>query len=70
MRTLIHSPLLAVAVLASLPPGTSFGQEPAAENREPRLVVQVGHSGAVNSVAFSPDEKFILTGGSDQTARL
>jgi len=69
MRTLFHSPLLA-AVLSLLWVCACVGQEPAPENREPRLVVQIGHSGPVNSVVFSPDEKFLLTGGSDHTARL
>ncbi|MBI5631632.1 MAG: hypothetical protein HY921_12210 [Elusimicrobia bacterium] len=29
-----------------------------------------GHSGTVNAIAFSPDGKWLLTGGSDKTARL
>jgi len=38
-------------------------------NSLPQLVVQLGHSGQVNSVAYSPDNRFVLTGG-DETACL
>ena len=36
----------------------------------PTLVPQLGHSKAIGSVAFSPDGKQVLTGGSDGIARL
>lgn len=36
----------------------------------PRLVVPVGHTNGINSVAFSPDGKLILTGSNDKTAKL
>jgi WD40 repeat protein len=36
----------------------------------PRLIVQLGHQEGVTSVAFSPDRKYVLTGGGDGTARL
>lgn len=35
-----------------------------------RLVVPVGHSGELTAAAISPDEKYVLTGSSDQTAIL
>lgn len=38
--------------------------------REPRLLVQAGPPVAVFSVAFSPDDKYVLTGGYERTARL
>lgn len=38
--------------------------------QEPELVVQTGHSGWVNSVAFSPDGKLLASGSSDQTIKL
>ncbi|HNJ44113.1 MAG TPA: WD40 repeat domain-containing protein, partial [Acidobacteriota bacterium] len=40
------------------------------ENGKPRLMVQLGHSGPVTSVAFSPDGQFVLTGSADNTARV
>jgi WD40 repeat protein len=30
----------------------------------------IGHSGPVEGIAFSPNGKYVLTGGDDQTARL
>jgi WD40 repeat protein len=36
----------------------------------PELVVQLGHSSSVLSVAFSPDGQFVLTGSWDHTAQL
>jgi len=34
------------------------------------LVVQTGHSGSVNSVAYSPDGKLLASGGSDGVIKL
>jgi WD40 repeat protein len=36
----------------------------------PRLVVPVGHTNGVTSIAFSPDGKYVLTGSWDHTAKL
>ncbi|MHB2019830.1 MAG: WD40 repeat domain-containing protein [Candidatus Xenobia bacterium] len=36
----------------------------------PRLVVQNGHSGPINTVAFSPDGSLLLSGGFDGVPRL
>ncbi|HVG19525.1 MAG TPA: hypothetical protein VNI02_10755, partial [Blastocatellia bacterium] len=38
--------------------------------RQPRLVEEKGHMDSVTSVAFSPDERFVLTGSSDATSIL
>src|SRR5580700_11396882 len=37
---------------------------------KPQLMVQLGHSGGVSSVAFSPDGSHILAGSPDHTASL
>ena len=37
---------------------------------QPSLVAQLGHSETVNSVAFSPDGRRVLTGSLDSTAKL
>ncbi len=39
-------------------------------SQKPELVVQMGHSGNVNSVAFSPDGKYALSGSLDKTLKL
>lgn len=41
-----------------------------AQVARPEIVVQLGHSGALNAVAYSPDGRLALTGGADGTARL
>lgn len=46
--------------------GASFGTSRA----RPVLVPQLGHAGAVTSVAMSPDRHFVVTGGRDGTVRL
>ncbi|MBI3137719.1 MAG: caspase family protein [Sphingobacteriales bacterium] len=38
--------------------------------QQPRLMWPVGHNGGINSVAFSPDNKYILTASQDGTAKL
>lgn len=43
---------------------------PVAADRRPELMVQLGHSGGINSAVFSPDGQLVLTSGDDRTARL
>ena len=38
--------------------------------QKPKLVIPVGHTLSVLSVAISPDEKYVLTGGEDNVAIL
>ncbi|MHB8628429.1 MAG: eIF2A-related protein [Aggregatilineales bacterium] len=53
-------------VFETAPPSTVAASAPL-----PQLLrVFTGHQGAINSVAFSPDGKYFLTGSDDQTARL
>src|ERR1044071_1927312 len=35
-----------------------------------KLVLQLGHSDDINSVEYSPDGKYVLTGSSDKTVKL
>ena len=68
MRISIGSWMLAAAVLC-LAAGNGQGAEGPAK-QDARLVVQVGHVGEVQAVAVSPNGKYILTAGDDNTARL
>ena len=43
----------------------SWVSNSAAQDLKPELLVQTGHSSDVNSIAFSPDGKFIASGGRD-----
>ncbi len=62
---MIHRPgfslcLLPLLLLASV---TAFAQRP-------ELVMQTGHPGGPTAVAFSPDTRLAVTGGSDNTVKL
>jgi eukaryotic-like serine/threonine-protein kinase len=71
-----HQLSVARAVLAEtrdlLPPGSSEPIElkAAAASLDESLLVFTGHEAAVETVAFSPDGRQILTGSGDRTARL
>ena len=70
MRSFFH-PVLAIAALLGLT-FCSYGQdqEPDKVTSEARLVIQIGHTDKINSAAFSPDGKRMMTGSQDGTARL
>ena len=51
--------------------GTSVAEPEGEPIRQfPRLGTQIGHSGWISSVAFSPDGDRIVTGSTDTSARL
>lgn len=57
---------LAVWVIAI----SSISSTPAFATEKPEIFVQMGHIKRVNSVAFSPDGKYALTGSWDSTLKL
>jgi WD40 repeat protein len=40
------------------------------DQARPELALQLGHGGAVNDIAFSPDGKTLASGSDDETIRL
>lgn len=39
-------------------------------SQTPQLIAPVGHTGGIEAIAYSPDGKYILTGSTDNTAKL
>ena len=62
--------LLALPALTDAQTGKPQKARPASPRVKPYLMAQLGHSGLITSVAFSPDGKYVLTGSADNTARL
>lgn len=62
---------LSLGLLAWLVPGThAQAQQPDPSNLRPQLDLRLGHGSVVNTVALSPDERIVATGGADQTIKL
>lgn len=58
---------IAIAMLL-VQTATAFGQQPTqAQPAGPELVLQLGHSGKINDIAFSPDGQTVLTASDDRT---
>jgi len=73
LRSRLRAVLAIIALGSWGPAGLVQNASPAEESPKPedvRLVPQIGHSLSIWSAVFSPDERYILTGGEDGTAKL
>ena len=64
---------LGIIFILSISSASAFAAEkpaPARSKQGPEIFVQLGHSGKVNTIAFSPDGKHILSGSDDKTIKL
>ncbi len=56
--------------LPSGPAQTSAPAIPAAANGKPELILQTGHTRSVNAVVFSPDNRWLASGGKDNVIKI
>lgn len=72
-KSLFHYLPVCLIIIFLLPIGPASAAEkiaPAGGKEGPEIFVQLGHSESVNSIAFSPDGKYLLSGGGDKTLKL
>src|SRR5512145_1181780 len=65
MKTFRKCNLLAVLIVA-----ICFGLPAHIVAQQPQLIVQIGHSDSVETVAYSPDGKVLASGSQDRTIKL
>lgn len=62
--------VIVVFVLAVLLSSVFAAEKPAPANEKPEIFAQLGHSGQVQSAAFSPDGKYLASGSGDKTVKV
>ena len=73
LRNLTSVMFITVAVFCLTAVGqmkSEAGKDPATSIAPPQLMIRVGHAEIISSAAISPDNKYVLTGSHDKTARL
>ena len=56
--------------VTSAPAQTPQSVKPASPNDKPELILQTGHTRSANAVAFSPDNRWLASGGRDNVIKL
>ena len=69
-RNLISVVILTIASLCLAAYGQRKATTDVSASGQPQLMIKAGHSSLIVSVAVSPDNKFVVTGSHDKTARL
>jgi WD40 repeat protein/uncharacterized caspase-like protein len=69
-RWLRQTVLIGASVLLLVLPAARFPTHSANDNALPELVVQSGHNSRVNCAVFSPDGRWLASGGADNSVRL
>src|SRR5437016_6203222 len=56
--------------LAPAPKPTPASATPATPGDKPELILQTGHTKSANAVAFSPDNRWLASGGKDNVIKI
>ena len=56
--------------VSSAPSQTPASTNPATPRAKPELILQVGHTKSANAVAFSPDNRWLASGGKDNVIKI